>query len=72
MLYPHNGDENIVDPKKWLEDLVYKLFDDPTVEDKDMLIFVGYHKGQRSLMACEVLNQAHYTNVTKVQGGMLI
>jgi len=71
MPYPHNGDDEMIDPEEWLEDLVYELFDDPTVEDKDMPIFVGCKKGQRSLMACEVLIQAGYTNVTNVQGGML-
>ena len=36
-----------------------------------MPIFVGYCKGQGSLIACEVLIQAGYTNVTNIQGGIL-
>ena len=63
--YPHNGDRELVDPEEWLEDVQYEEF------EKTTRIFVGCRKGSRSAIACEVLINAGYENVTNMSGGML-
>ena len=48
----------------FLEDVEYEEF------GRDDKIFVGCRKGPRSAMACEVLINAGYTDVTNVDGGI--
>jgi len=70
--YPHNGDDEIINPDEWLQDLVEEVFDGEEVSDPTSVpIYVGCRKGPRSVMACEVLRKAGYTNVTNVRGGMM-
>lgn len=63
--FPHNGDNETIDPDEWLEDVAYEDF------ELDTRIFVGCKKGHRSAMACELLIKAGYTNVTNVRGGLV-
>ena len=62
--YPHNGNDEQVSAAEFLEDVEYEEF------GRNDEIFVGCRKGPRSAMACEVLINAGYANVTNVNGGI--
>lgn len=69
--YPHNGNDELIDPNEWLQDLVEELLDGDEEGSHDIPIYVICRKGPRSAMACEVLRDAGYTDVTNVRGGMM-
>merc|ERR1711972_24161 len=62
--YPHNGNDEIVSAEEFLENVESEDL------SRDTKIFVGCKRGPRSALACEVLINAGFTDVTLVEGGI--